>query len=126
MDEIKRETEVLAGEIGHKRLIAVFGEHPATDAGYMAEVLKSIYSVKVPTKTGYSNIRRVNINGAPLSVEEFRMIKEAGIGTYQIFQETYHHVTYAKVHPEGTVKSDYAWRLYALHRPRKPASMMWL
>jgi 2-iminoacetate synthase len=119
MDEIKRETEVLAGEIGHKRLIAVFGEHPATDAGYMAEVLKTIYSVKVPTKTGYSNIRRVNINGAPLSIEEYRMIKEAGIGTYQIFQETYHHETYAKVHPKGTVKSDYQWRLYALHRAQE-------
>ncbi len=119
MDEIKRETEVLAGEIGHKRLIAVFGEHPATDAGYMVAVLRSIYSVKVPTKTGYSNIRRVNINGAPLSIEEFRMIKVAGIGTYQIFQETYHHVTYAKVHPIETVKADYAWRLYALHRAQE-------
>lgn len=119
MDEIKRETEVLAGEVGHKRLIAVFGEHPATDAGYMAEVLRSIYSVKVPTKTGYSNIRRVNINGAPLSIEEYKMIKEAGIGTYQIFQETYHHETYAKVHPKDTIKSDYQWRLYALHRAQE-------
>jgi 2-iminoacetate synthase len=117
--EIKSEVEVLAGEIGHKRLIAVFGEHPKTDANYMAETLRTIYGVKVPTKTGYSNIRRVNINGAPLSISEYKMIKEAGIGTYQIFQETYHHDTYSKVHPKGTIKSNYDWRLYALHRAQE-------
>jgi 2-iminoacetate synthase len=119
MDEIKSEVEVLAGEIGHKRLIAVFGEHPKTDVNYMAETLRTIYSVKVPTKTGYGNIRRVNINGAPLSVEEYKVIKEAGIGTYQIFQETYHHDTYSKMHPAGTIKSNYDWRLYALHRAQE-------
>ncbi len=118
-DEIKSETQVLAGEIGHKRLIAVFGEHPKTDANYMAETLRTIYSVKVPTKTGYSNIRRVNINGAPLSVEDYKLIKAAGIGTYQVFQETYHHETYSRVHPKGTIKSDYAWRLYSLHRAQE-------
>lgn len=119
MDEVKKETEVLAGEIGHKRIIAVFGEHPLSDAEYMAKTLQTIYSVKVPTKTGYSNIRRVNINGAPLSKEEYKMIKTAGIGTYQVFQETYHHGTFAKVHPEGTIKSDFDWRLYSLHRAQE-------
>ncbi len=119
LDEIRRETEVLAGEIGHKRLIAVFGEHPASDVRYMADTLRTIYDVRVKTKTGSANIRRVNINGAPLSVGEYKLIKEAGIGTYQVFQETYHHETYAKVHPKGTIKSDYAWRLYALHRAQE-------
>jgi 2-iminoacetate synthase len=119
MDEIKEETKVLAGEIGHKRVIAVFGEHPKTDVEYMADTLRAIYSVKVPTKTGYSNIRRVNINGAPLSIEEYKIIKAAGIGTYQIFQETYHHDTYSKLHPKGTIKSDYNWRAYSLHRAQE-------
>lgn len=119
MEEIKEETKVLAGEIGHKRVIAVFGEHPLTGVEYMADTLRAIYSVKVPTKTGYGNIRRVNINGAPMSIEEYKIIKAAGIGTYQIFQETYHHDTYSKIHPKGTLKSDYNWRAYALHRAQE-------
>jgi len=119
LDEVKREAEVLAGSIGHKRLIAVFGEHPLTGIDYIADVLNAIYRVKVPTKTGYSNIRRVNVNAAPFSVEELKVLKQAGIGTYQVFQETYHHETYAKVHPKGTIKSDYQWRLYALHRAQE-------
>jgi 2-iminoacetate synthase len=61
----------------------------------------------------------VNVNAAPLSIEEYKVIKAAGLGTYQIFQETYHHATYAKVHPAGTLKSDYKWRLYALHRAQE-------
>jgi 2-iminoacetate synthase len=119
LDEIRKETEVLAGEIGHKRLIAVFGEHPLTGIDYIADVLEAIYSVKVPTRTGYANIRRVNVNAAPFSVNELKLLKQAGIGTYQVFQETYHHETYAKVHPKGTIKSDYQWRLYALHRAQQ-------
>jgi 2-iminoacetate synthase len=119
MDEVRRETEVLAGEIGHKRLIAVFGEHPLTGIDYITDVLKTIYDVKVKTKTGFANIRRVNVNAAPFSIEELRSLKQAKIGTYQVFQETYHHETYAKVHPKGTIKSDYQWRLYALHRAQE-------
>ena len=119
LDEIKKETEVLAGEIGHKRLIAVFGEHPLTGIDYIADVIKAIYEVKVPTKTGHANIRRVNVNAAPFSVDELKLLKQAGIGTYQVFQETYHHETYSRVHPKGTIKSDYQWRLYALHRAQQ-------
>ncbi len=116
IDEVKEEAKVLAGKIGHKRLIVVYGEHPLSDARYIADTIKAIYEVKVPTKNGYGQIRRVNVNAAPMSVEDLRMLKEVGIGTYQVFQETYHHQTYARVHPEGTIKHNYQWRLYCMHR----------
>jgi 2-iminoacetate synthase len=116
LEEVKREAEVLAGEIGHKRLIAVYGEHPTTDAKYIADTIRTIYEVKVKTKNGYGQIRRVNVNAAPMSIEELEMLRDVGIGTYQVFQETYHHETYKKLHPEGTIKSHYQWRLYCHHR----------
>ena len=115
-EQVRKETEVLAGTIGHKRLIVVYGEHPNSDAEYMAETMRTIYSVKVPTKRGYGAIRRVNINAAPLPVDELRYLNEIGIGTYQVFQETYHHGTYRSVHPAHTLKGNYAWRLYCMHR----------
>ncbi|MCP4653574.1 MAG: [FeFe] hydrogenase H-cluster radical SAM maturase HydG [Candidatus Omnitrophica bacterium] len=115
-DEISKEVEVLAGKIGHKRLIAVYGEDPTTDINYIVNSLKSIYSVKAKTKNGYSQIRRVNVNAAPMQISELVKLQKAGIGTYQVFQETYHHDTYSKMHPKGTLKSDYDWRLYSMHR----------
>ena len=115
-DEIEREARVLAGELGHKRIVAVYGEHPSTSADYIAESMRRIYGVKVPVRKGMGEIRRVNVNAAPMSIEDLRKIQEAGIGTFQVFQETYHHETYAAVHPAGTVKADFGWRLYALHR----------
>ncbi|NOY79138.1 MAG: [FeFe] hydrogenase H-cluster radical SAM maturase HydG [Calditrichaeota bacterium] len=116
LEEVKNEARVLAGEIGHKRLIAVYGEHPLSDARYIADTIEAIYSVKVPTRGGVGQIRRVNINAAPMSVEDLEMLREIGIGTYQVFQETYHHETYARIHPPGTLKSHYQWRLYSMHR----------
>ncbi|MCK4402044.1 radical SAM protein, partial [bacterium] len=116
LDEVKKEIEVLAGKIGHKRLIVVYGEHPSTDIDYMTSSIKQIYDVKVKTKNGYGSIRRANVNAAPLSIEDLEKLKEVGIGTFQVFQETYHHKTYQKVHPKGTIKSDYRWRLYCMHR----------
>ncbi len=116
MDEIRQEAEVLAGKIGHKRLIVVYGEHPETNIDYMVDSLKTIYGVKVQTRKGFGQIRRVNVNAAPMPVEELRKLQEAGIGTYQVFQETYHHETYRNLHPENTVKGDYPWRLYVMHR----------
>ncbi len=115
-DEVRRETEVLAGQIGHKRLIVVYGEHPQTDIDYMASTIETIYGVKAKTKKGYGQIRRVNVNAAPLSTEDLKQLKQAGIGTYQVFQETYHPQTYQEVHPQGTLKADYQWRLYCMHR----------
>ncbi|MFW5775548.1 MAG: [FeFe] hydrogenase H-cluster radical SAM maturase HydG, partial [Chitinivibrionales bacterium] len=116
MESLRREVEVLAGRIGHKRLIVVYGEHPKSDIDFMEETIRTIYDVKVRTKKGFGQIRRVNVNAAPLSVENLRRLHEVGIGTYQVFQETYHKPTYAKVHPKGTLKSDYRWRLYCMHR----------
>jgi 2-iminoacetate synthase len=115
-DEVRRETEVLAGTIGHKRIIAVYGEHPDSGIDYIAETIKTIYGVRMKTKNGHGSIRRVNVNAAPMMVEELRCLHEAGLGTYQVFQETYHHDTYRKVHPANTIKGDYQWRLYSMHR----------
>jgi len=116
LDEVKKETEVLVGQIGHKRLIVVYGEHPATDIDYMVDTIKAIYSVQIPKNGRISNIRRVNVNAAPLEIAHLKQLKEVGIGTYQVFQETYHRPTYEQFHPQGTLKGHYLWRLYAMHR----------
>ena len=116
LDEIRAETEVLAGKIGHKRLIVVYGEHPRSDLNYMLESIRTIYGVKVPVRRGYGQIRRVNVNAAPMPTDELRELQAVGVGTYQVFQETYHRETYRRVHPVGTIKSDYRWRLYTMHR----------
>lgn len=115
-DEIDREIKTLAGEIGHKRLIVVYGEHPDSDANYIAETVKTIYKAKYKTRKGYGQIRRVNINAAPMSIEDLAMLNDVGIGTYQVFQETYHHKTFSEVHPKQTVKGNFNWRLYSMHR----------
>jgi 2-iminoacetate synthase len=116
IEEIKKETGTLCGSIGHKRLVVVFGEHPSTGADYIAEAIRAVYSVKVKTRGGFGQIRRVNINAAPMSVPDLKKLKAAGIGTFQVFQETYHRGRYASVHPGNTPKSDFRWRLYAMHR----------
>lgn len=114
MEEIKRETEAVIDE-GHKRMIVVYGEHPLSDADYMADSIKTVYDVRRKAKNGYGNIRRVNVNAAPMSISDLRKLQEVGIGTYQVFQETYNHALYEKLHPAGP-KSNYLWRLYSLHR----------
>jgi len=97
---------------GHKRLIVVFGEHPRYSPEYIAGCIRDIYSVKVD----HGEIRRVNVNAAPLDHDGYATVKAAGIGAYQIFQETYHHETYARVHPRATRKGDYLWRLDGVAR----------
>ncbi len=81
-------------------------------AHYMADCVRQVYAVKV----GRGEIRRVNLNAAPLDHAGYAAVKAAGIGTYQIFQETYHHETYRRVHPPGTRKADYLWRLDGVAR----------
>jgi len=110
MDELQSEVETLEDR-GHKRLIIVYGEHSKYDAQFIHDSVKQVYSIK----RGRGEIRRVNINAAPLDEEGFRLVKGAGIGTYQIFMETYHEPTYRKVHPSGP-KSDFLWRLHGLDR----------
>jgi 2-iminoacetate synthase len=109
--EIRNQVEALEKK-GHKRLILVFGEHPDYDAHFIARCAEIVYQ----TKVGRGEIRRVNINAAPLDHEGYRVVKEAGIGTYQIFQETYHHQTYSRMHPPHTRKGNYLWRLDGLSR----------
>lgn len=113
LDSAEIQAQVTALERkGHKRLILVFGEHARYSAEFIADTVRAVYAVK----DGQGEIRRVNINAAPQGHDGFRIVKEAGIGTYQVFQETYHHATYGQVHPPGTSKSDYLWRLDALDR----------
>ena len=109
--DIQHEVQMLEN-MGHKRLILVFGESPKYDAEYMAECVHAVYEVKM----GHGEIRRVNLNAAPLDVAGYRTVKAAGIGTYQIFHETYHHETYQRVHGHNTRKSDYLFRLDAHNR----------
>lgn len=110
-DEIRREVEVLVNQ-GHKRILLVAGEsYPREGFSYILKAIETIYSVK--TATG--EIRRVNVNIAPLTTEEFAQLKAAHIGTYQLFQETYHRQTYQKVH-QGGKKTDYTWRITAMDR----------
>ena len=110
-EHIAREVEVLIKQ-GHKRILLVAGEaYPREGLQYILNAVRTIYSVK----TEHGEIRRVNVNIAPLTVDEFKLLKAEGIGTYQIFQETYHRETYASVHIAGK-KRDYKWRAWSLHR----------
>ncbi len=114
MEDVKKEAEALI-KIGHKRLIMVYGESPISGPDYIADTIRAVYDVKVVAKKGIGQIRRVNINAAPMQIADLKKLWKAGIGTYQVFQETYHHTTYKEVHPSG-LKANYPWRLYSLHR----------
>lgn len=110
-EEVARETKILIDQ-GHKRILLVAGEsYPVEGFSYVLKCLDTIYA----TKSGRGEIRRVNVNIAPLTVDEFKELKAAQIGTYQLFQETYHRETYSKVHVEGK-KSDFDWRITAPDR----------
>jgi 2-iminoacetate synthase len=110
-EEIAREVKVLV-EQGHKRILLVAGEsYPREGFSYILKSIETIYA----TRSGNGEIRRVNANVAPLTLEEFRQLKAAQIGTYQCFQETYHRGTYAAVHLSGK-KRDYDWRISAFDR----------
>ncbi len=110
-DEIRAEVTALQ-DIGHKRLALETGEHPIENPiEYVLESIKTIYSVK--HKNGA--IRRVNVNIAATTVENYRLLKEAGIGTYILFQETYNKKAYEQLHPTGP-KHDYAYHTEAMDR----------
>jgi 2-iminoacetate synthase len=109
--EIEQETLNILRQ-GHKRVLLVAGEaYPKAGFQYVLDAINTVYK----TKEGAGEIRRINVNVAPLSVEEFKELKSADIGTYQIFQETYHPETYKRVHTRGP-KTDYAFRLSAMDR----------
>ncbi|HIZ06932.1 MAG TPA: [FeFe] hydrogenase H-cluster radical SAM maturase HydG [Candidatus Eubacterium avistercoris] len=110
-EELKKEVIALQ-DMGHKRLVLEAGEDPVNNPiEYILECIKTIYSIK--HKNGA--IRRVNINIAATSVENYRKLKEAEIGTYTLFQETYNKEQYEKLHPSGP-KSDYIYHTEAMDR----------
>ncbi|MEW5866653.1 MAG: [FeFe] hydrogenase H-cluster radical SAM maturase HydG [Bacillota bacterium] len=110
-EEIVEEVKALES-MGHKRLALECGEDPVNcPMDYIEEVIQTIYE----TKAGNGSIRRVNVNIAATTVEDYRRLKAARIGTYVLFQETYHRPTYEAMHPSGP-KSDYDWHLGAMDR----------
>lgn len=114
MDEIKSEVEILES-LGHKRLAVEAGEDSVHNPiEYITDAIKAIYSIK----DGNGAIRRVNINIAATTIEDYQKLKAAEIGTYILFQETYHRETYAKMHPSGP-KHDYNWHTTAMDRAQK-------
>ncbi len=111
MAEIKQEVEIIQS-LGHKRLVVEAGEDNANcSIDYVVDTIKEIYNVK--NKNG--SIRRVNINVAATTIDEYRKLKQADIGTYILFQETYHRPTYEILHPAGP-KKDYNWHTTAMDR----------
>ena len=113
MAGIQRDTLELVRQ-GHKRLLMVAGEGYSAAKGGFQYVLDAIHAVYDVTEA-HGHIRRLNVNLAPLTVDEFKLLKEASIGTYQLFQETYHRDTYAAVHLSGK-KRDFDWRVTAFDR----------
>lgn len=110
-EEIKNEVIALQ-DMGHKRLALEMGEHPVINSmEYLLESIKTIYGIK--HKNG--SIRRVNVNIAATTVENYRLLKEAGIGTYILFQETYNKKAYEELHPTGP-KSNYIYHTEAMDR----------
>jgi len=110
-EEIAGEVKALV-EKGHKRVLMVSGEaYPNGGFEYILDSIRTIYG----TRSGNGEIRRVNVNLAPCTLEQFRQLKQAEIGTYQIFQETYHRPTYESAHLAGP-KRDYEYRLGTPHR----------
>ena len=110
-EEVRREVIALQ-DMGHKRLAIESGEDPKNNPiEYILECIRTIYSIK--HKNG--SIRRVNVNIAATTVENYRKLKEAGIGTYILFQETYHRESYEKLHPTGP-KHDYCYHTEAMDR----------
>ncbi|RYD01968.1 thiamine biosynthesis protein ThiH [Desulforamulus aquiferis] len=110
-EEVAEEVKILES-LGHKRLAVEAGEHPVEcTIDYVLESLKTIYSIKFDN----GSIRRCNINIAATTIEDYKKLKDAGIGTYILFQETYHRETYEKMHPSGP-KADYDWHTTAHDR----------
>jgi len=115
IDEVKDEVRLIL-EQGHKRILMLMGEHPMKSSfDYFLETIDAAYSVK---DSKGSSIRRINVEVAPLNGDEFKKLASRKIGTYIVFQETYHRETYAKMHPSGK-KQDFEWRLNVMDRALK-------
>lgn len=110
LDQIEEEVISLLKE-GHKRILMISGESEETDVDFYVEAIKRTYSIRIDK----SYIRRINVEMAPQGVNDFKKLKEAKIGTYVSFQETYDPILYEKYHPSGP-KADYEYRLYVMDR----------
>lgn len=111
VDEVVEETSKIL-KTGHKRVLLVAGEDlNKCNLDFVEQVINKIYEQKIMN----GEVRRLNLNIAPLSTEEFKRLASFGIGTYQCFQETYHKETYKKMHPTG-LKANYDWRLETMER----------
>jgi 2-iminoacetate synthase len=107
IEEAVQEADFLSKK-GYKRILLVASEHPKkAGIDYLEQVIDAIYK--------NTDIRIIHVNAAPMSVEEFRRLKAAGVGVYQCFQETYHYPTYRQMHPSGK-KADYEWRIEVMDR----------
>lgn len=111
MDEIATEVKTLLRD-GHKRILLICGETPANDINYICEAIRTTYAVR---ENG-QYVRRINVELAPMSVEDFRRLKAEKIGTYVCFQETYDPILYKEYHPAGSPKADYENRLLVMDR----------
>jgi len=111
MEEIEQETRILLRD-GHKRILLICGESPRNDINYICDAIRHTYSVR----EGNSSVRRINVELAPMSVEDFKKLKEERIGTYVCFQETYDPILYQEYHPAGSPKADYENRLLVMDR----------
>ena len=112
-EELIKNVEALEDE-GQKRLILVYGEHHDYTPEFIADSVKTVYNVRKQN----GEIRRVNINAAPLDIEGFKTVKDVGIGTYQVFQETYHPEAYTWYH-KGGKKKDFNYRITSLDRAQE-------
>ena len=111
MDEIATEVKTLLRD-GHKRILLICGETPANDINYICEAIRTTYAVR---ENG-QYVRRINVELAPMSIEDFRRLKAEKIGTYVCFQETYDPILYKEYHPAGSPKADYENRLLVMDR----------
>lgn len=111
MEEIEHETRILLRD-GHKRILLICGESPRNNIDYICDAIRHVYSVR---ENG-QNVRRINVELAPMSVEDFARLKSENIGTYVCFQETYDSELYKEYHPAGSPKADYLNRLLVMDR----------
>ncbi len=111
LEEIRNETRSLLQE-GHKRILLICGESPRNSIDYMCEAIRTVYDVR----EGNYAVKRINVELAPMSADDFRKLKAEKIGTYVCFQETYDSVLYDQYHPAGTPKADFENRLFVMDR----------
>jgi 2-iminoacetate synthase len=110
-EEIRQEVKNLLDK-GYRHITLIAAEHHSLSGiDYIEQAIKTIYE----TRSGDAFIQRVDVNCAPLSIEEYHRLKKCKIGTYQVFQETYHQETYRRMHPTGP-KSFFGWRIDAIGR----------